>query len=206
MNQLETLLRKVSTLLNDRHQPWALIGGLAISVRTEPRFTRDIDIAMAVSDDQTAEDLVHRLLASGFKVMATVEQDAVHRLATARLLPTKEPSVMLDLLFASSGIEPEICVEAELLEVFPGLTVPVAKIHHLIALKVLARDDRTRPQDVADLRSLITVAQTSDLDAAKQTVRLIEERGFNRSRDLAKALLAVWQEFRPCSSRQGEAP
>jgi hypothetical protein len=44
MTQLETLLRKFSTLLNDRQQPWALIGGLAISLRIEPRFALDIDL------------------------------------------------------------------------------------------------------------------------------------------------------------------
>jgi hypothetical protein len=32
--------------------------------------------------------------------------------------------------------------------------VPVARIGHLMALKVLARDDRRRPQDFDDLRAL----------------------------------------------------
>lgn len=59
---------------------------------------------------------------------------------------------MLDVLFASSGIESEVVGSAELLEVLPGLTVPVARIGHLIALKVLSRDDRDRHQDIADLR------------------------------------------------------
>ncbi len=29
----------------------ALVGGVAVSVRTEPRFTRDVDLAVAVPDD-----------------------------------------------------------------------------------------------------------------------------------------------------------
>jgi len=55
------LLRQISALLDKQHQAWALVGGLAVSVRTEPRFTRDLDLAVAVADDRAAEDLVHRL-------------------------------------------------------------------------------------------------------------------------------------------------
>jgi hypothetical protein len=32
-----------------------LVGGLAVSVRTEPRFTRDVDLVVAISDDHAAE-------------------------------------------------------------------------------------------------------------------------------------------------------
>ena len=49
MNYLEQLLGQLATLLEERHQPWALIGGLAVSVRTEPRFTRDLDLAEALA-------------------------------------------------------------------------------------------------------------------------------------------------------------
>ena len=198
MNQLEVLLRQITALLNDRHQAWALVGGLAVSVRTEPRFTRDLDLAVAVVDDQSAEALVHSLHAAGFRAMATVEQEKTHRLATARLAPfgDKPHGMMLDLLFASSGIEAEICAEAEKLQVFQKIFVPVAMLHHLIVLKLLARDDRTRPQDAADLRQLISVSRESDLTAACDAARVIEERGFNRSRNLVEAVTNAWREFR----------
>ncbi|MEI8138592.1 MAG: nucleotidyl transferase AbiEii/AbiGii toxin family protein [bacterium] len=121
MNHLESLLQQIAALFNHQHEAWALVGGLAVSVRTEPRFTRDLDLAVSVSDDRAAEALIHSLHTAGFRVLATVEQDATHRLATARLaLPGEQPSgLMLDLLFASSGIEAEICAEAEILQVFP---------------------------------------------------------------------------------------
>lgn len=59
MNSLQMLLQRISVLLEQRSQTWAIVGGLAVSVRTEPRFTRDLDLAVAVSDDQAAEALVH---------------------------------------------------------------------------------------------------------------------------------------------------
>jgi hypothetical protein len=164
----------------------ALVGGFAVSVRTEPRFTRDIDVVVSVSDDAEAEAFVGALIADGHELLATVEQEAVGRLATARL--RLSDGSLVDLLFASSGIEPEIAAAAEELEVLPGLFVPVITLAHLIAVKVLARDDRTRPQDIADLRSLLETANPDDVDAAYDALRLIVERQYHRERDLTGAL------------------
>lgn len=46
--------------------------------------------------------------------------DAVERLATVRMTATG--GVVVDLLFASSGIEPEVATRAERLDVLPGRT------------------------------------------------------------------------------------
>lgn len=197
MNALETLLRRVMTLFENRQQQWALVGGLAVSVRTEPRFTRDLDLAVAVSDDLSAERLIYQLHGAGLHTFATVEHEATKRLSTARLYPgkTMHDGLVLDLLFASSGIEKEICNAAENLTVFRKLAIPVASIHHLMILKVLSRDDRSRPQDAADLRQLIAAAQLSDLAAACEAGRLIADRGFNRERNLTRQMEQTWLEF-----------
>jgi len=47
--------------------------------------------------------------------------------------------MIVDLLFASSGIEAGIIAAATTLEVLPGVHAATAAIGHLIALKVLAR-------------------------------------------------------------------
>lgn len=62
---------------------------------------------------------------------------------------------------------------------------------HLIALKALARDDDQRPQDLADLRSLLRVADAAELARARTAVALIEERGFHRGRRLVEELEAL---------------
>ena len=51
MSPLEAALRQISTDLTDAGVRLALIGGLAVSVRTEPRFTRDADLAVALPSD-----------------------------------------------------------------------------------------------------------------------------------------------------------
>jgi hypothetical protein len=97
----------------------------------------------------------------------------------------------VDVLFASSGIEPELAAAAEALEILPGLVVPVARIGHLMALKVLARDDRRRPQDLDDLNALLREAEDADLAQARGALKLIESRGYQRERHLLDAFDAL---------------
>ena len=190
MNPLENALRQVAEDLQEMGESWALIGGLAVSARAEPRTTRDVDLAVAVAGDREAESIVFRLQALGYTILAVLEQEATGRLATVRLRPPgeREGGVIVDLLFASSGIEPEVTRAAEVLEIVPGLLAPVATLGHLMALKVLARDDRQRPQDFDDLRALLMEAEPQDLDDARAALRLIEERGYQRGRKLLPEL------------------
>lgn len=62
---------------------------------------------------------------------------------------------------------------------------------HLIALKLLARDDEHRPQDVGDLRALVGVAAATDLELAALAVTQISERGYARGRDLRNDLTVL---------------
>jgi hypothetical protein len=41
-----------------RGRLFALVGGLAVSVRAEVRFTRDVDLVVLVADDSEAEWLI----------------------------------------------------------------------------------------------------------------------------------------------------
>ena len=56
-----------------------------MSARAEPRFTRDIDVAVMVDDDADGEGLVRSLLADRYRLLASIEQDQTGRLATVRL-------------------------------------------------------------------------------------------------------------------------
>jgi Nucleotidyl transferase AbiEii toxin, Type IV TA system len=185
VTSLEAALRQIGVDLTRVHASFALIGGLAVSVRTEPRFTRDADLAVALAGDAEAEALILQLRARRYRVEAVVEQDAVGRLATVRLRHSDEPGApVVDLLFASSGIEAEVVASADPIELLPNLTMGVARVGHLIALKVLSRDDVGRPQDLVDLRALLRVASPTELVRARQSLALIVARGYGRGRDL----------------------
>lgn len=187
MNRLQVALAGIAKILDEKGVGWALIGGIAVSVRAEPRFTRDVDLAVSVASDREAERLVGDLRDAGYEVLETVEQEKTGRFATARLLPPGgDPGgIIVDLLFASSGIEPEVVTTAERLEMLPGLTVPVAGLPELITLKLLARDDAARPQDAADLIALAPLATARDFETVRRLARLIEKRNFHRGRDLS---------------------
>ena len=190
VNPLAAILRDAAAILNrTRHGGWALVGGLAVGVRSEPRFTRDVDLAAAVQNDREAESLTRSFIAEGYAVSAALENEETGRLATVRLFAPgyKKEGPIFDLLFASSGIESEVVSGAEEEEVFSGLLVPVANRGHLLALKVLSRSD-SRPQDAIDIHALLREADESDLDRAREAVSLIVRRGYARGKDLATAL------------------
>lgn len=188
VNLLETALRSIVADLQREGAEWAIVGGLAVSARAEPRTTRDVDVVVAVANDAEAERLVRSLQSCGYRVHTLVEHDAAKRLATARIVHSERANLLVDLLFASSGIESEIVDQAEPIEILQGLTAPIARTGHLVALKVLARDDRARPQDWDDIQALLAEADDSDIKDARAAVRLIEERGFARGRALRQQL------------------
>ncbi len=189
MTRLERQLRRIAAELAGLDAEWALVGALAVSVRTEPRFSRDVDLAVAVAGDAEAESLLARLRGRDYDIEALVEQEDTGRLATARLVDRREgaDAALTDLLFASAGIEPEVVQAAERLEVLPGVIVPVARTGHLLALKLLSRRPE-RPQDEADIEALVRVATAAEADIALWACREIERRGFHRGRNLEAGL------------------
>ena len=90
--------------------------------------------------------------------------------------------MLIDLLFASSGIERELATAAVRID-----GVPVARVGHLLALKVLSESER-RLQDRIDIQELAKVATDEDWRTAVAMVRLIKERGFHRGRALVTRL------------------
>lgn len=203
MSRLAEALAAAAHDLDDLGATWALVGGLAVSTWCDPRLTRDIDVAVSVTSDKDAERLVRDLQERGYEPIELIEQEATARLATARLVRHERPAILIDVLFASSGIEAEIVSAALTTEVFAGVHVPVASRAHLIAMKLLARDDRQRPQDHDDLIALLRDAGDADLSETRRAVALITERGFNRHRDLRRSLDELLQSHRSSGSTEG---
>ncbi|NQV97041.1 MAG: nucleotidyltransferase [Acidimicrobiaceae bacterium] len=165
-----------------------IVGGIAVSVHCDPRFTGDIDIAIAVESDERAEVLMRSLMTHGYHTSAVVEQEAVGRLAMTRLVSSDGTSI--DLLIASSGIEAEIVADAEKVEIVRGTFLPVARVGHLIALKLLSVAPG-RETDTADLRNLAVVADNDEWNRASLAVQMITDRGYARGRNLEIDLQAL---------------
>lgn len=60
--------------LTDLGAPFALMGGLAVSVWGEPRYTFGVDLAVGVAADEDAERLVRELSGRGYEVVTVIEQ------------------------------------------------------------------------------------------------------------------------------------
>jgi hypothetical protein len=157
----ESALPEAAAALRLRQQAFALVGGLAVSIRGEVRFTRDVDLAITVSSDTETETLVRALGAAGYRVLALVEQEERKRLATVRL--AAPAGIVVDLLAASSGIEHEV-VERALPVIIEGAgAVPVARAEELLALKILSMTER-RPQDRIDALSLLESGEVANIE------------------------------------------
>jgi hypothetical protein len=168
----------------------ALVGGLAVSARAEPRFTRDLDFAIAVASDDEAAHYVFRLRQVGYEIVTALEQTTRHRLSTIRLRRSGR-GPLLDLLFAACGIETEIVQAAEPLEIASGVVTDVAQVGHLIAMKLVSRDAKRRPHDQQDLVELASVADDQEWQRAEAAIELILQRGFSRGRDLRVGLAEI---------------
>lgn len=50
---------------------FAVVGGIAVGIRTHPRFTKGVDLAVAVDDDTRAEELIRSLCQRGYVTSST---------------------------------------------------------------------------------------------------------------------------------------
>ena len=179
----ELTLQQIAHALTRRSRRFALVGGLAVSLRAEVRFTRDVDIAVPVRDDRDTERLVVDSQSDGFLQLAVVEDERRGRIAISRL--RSRSGVVVDLLMASSGIEAEIAETASAVTL-GAESVPVAQAGDLLAMKILSMCE-ARLQDRIDAQNLIAMA-TLDLDQVRDRLRLITLRGYHRDQDLLAKL------------------
>ena len=82
MTAQDEALRDIVGSLHRRGRRFALVGGLAVSVRAEVRFTRDVDIALVAATDDDVERLIRELRGDGYSPIAIVEHDTAKRIAT----------------------------------------------------------------------------------------------------------------------------
>jgi predicted nucleotidyltransferase len=179
--KLADALGSIQEALTTRGHAFALVGGIAASTHGEARFTRDIDLVVAVVSDAEAEALVYALKTVGYVATTTVEHQATKRLATARL--RHENGVVCDLIFATCGIEREIVESAQLTEVFEGRSVRTATVEALLAMKVLAATDQ-RPRDAGDIRAMVLANPNFDEALLRTYLKQIEARGYARDQKL----------------------
>lgn len=177
---LEFALRRLGADLSSREIPWALVGGLAVTLRASPRTTADIDVMVPLPGDPQAESLIGFLISRGWRV----EREFTDREGSVRLRGPLPASETVDLMLHVAGIEAEVAAGADFMVVLDHFEAPVASRAALIALKVLAGRDKDRE----DLATLLERAEPAEIREARRLLDLIERRGFDRDKDLQSEL------------------
>jgi predicted nucleotidyltransferase len=133
---------------------FVVIGGVAVVLQAQPRFTKDLDICYA-SDRANLERLASVLSSLNARLRGIDE--TVPFVADARMLSQTQILTLttdhgeIDLLVDPSGAPPyvELREDADILDV-GGIEVHVASIDHLTAMKRAAG----RAQDLVDIEAL----------------------------------------------------
>lgn len=181
---LRATLADAVAWLSSRGLPCALIGGLAVSLRGQPRMTVDVDIVVLATIDQALE-LVADLSTTPFAPLFEGVEDVVRR---AFILPLRHrvTGVRLDIALGMSGFERQAVQRATPI-VLGAVSIPVVKIEDLLVMKAIAG----RPQDEQDIRGLVR-AQRGSIDWS-ECLSLAEQLGSALDIDIVGSLRASRQ-------------
>ena len=137
-------------LLEARGIEFALIGGLAVSLRGQPRMTVDVDLVM-LSDVERALELVREIDSTPFAPLFPGVEEVVAR---SSILPLRHRTtgIRVDVAIGMSGFERQAVRRAAPVSI-GAVRVPVVATEDLLVMKALAG----RPQDEEDIRGLIAV-------------------------------------------------
>lgn len=141
----------------DRHLPtrWALIGGIAVSLVSEPRFTEDIDL-IAIVDSIPVESLLAHFNSGGF-VARPADPVAFAKKNRMLLLQHGVTGFRVDISLGILPFEIETTERAATVDL-GGIQCRVASIEDLIIMKAVAG----RPRDIEDIRTLVSFSSNFD--------------------------------------------
>lgn len=166
---LQTTLRDLVEWLRSESIPFAVIGGIAASVRGEPRFTADVDLIVGIDVDQALR-LAERLPNSPFRPLFDGIAEVIQ---TAFLMPLAHAvtGIRADIAIGLSGFEQQAIARATP-ALMGDITVPVVTAEDLILMKLLA----SRPRDLEDIdRIVLRHRQTLDWTYLLETGQQLQE-------------------------------
>jgi hypothetical protein len=155
---LQTTLIDAVELLQSRGIDYALIGGLAATLRGQPRVTAYVDLVIA-ADVEAALDILSSIEQTKFAPLFDRAEEVVE---AAFILPLRHrhTGVKLDLSLGLSGFELQLISRAGRI-VIENASIAVAQAEDLIVMKTLAG----RPRDDQDVQGIV-IAQGANLDWA----------------------------------------
>ena len=149
-------LADAAQVLETRGIRFALIGGLAVSLRGQPRMTVDVDLVILADIDQALR-LAQELSSTPFEPLFPGVEEVVAR---SFILPLRHRAtgIRVDVAIGMSGFEQQ-AVSRSTKVTIGDVRVPVVAVEDLLVMKALAG----RPQDDQDIRGLVA-AQRGAID------------------------------------------
>ncbi|MFZ1729605.1 MAG: DUF6036 family nucleotidyltransferase [Bacteroidota bacterium] len=133
-------------LLNAHNARYLVVGGYAVAVHGYPRFTKDLDIWVEPSEQNSLRTL-DALNDFGFASLGITQKDLLDENSVIQL---GRPPYRIDILTSLSGVDFATCYEARILIDLDGIEVSFIDVEHLITNK----RSTGRSQDLADVENL----------------------------------------------------
>ena len=144
MSELDNALVTLSSWLSEQHIRHMVIGGFAVAIWGEPRFTRDLNVTVSAAPDRLSE--VIDAVCSTFAVLAGNPTKFVME---TRVLPIMVNSTPVYLIFAALPYEEDAISRARPIQLKAG-TVPICSPEDLILHKIVS----PHPRDHDDIESV----------------------------------------------------
>lgn len=141
---------------------YALIGGLSVSTWGRPRATNDIDLLVSLPSILDLDKFSEALQETGLEpeIFLGGQLDPV-----PYLVKFFQDDVLVYMLIATRTWENEAITEAAEID-FHGEKVPVAKVEHLIVMKLKAGG----PKDLLDVKDILAIGG-ADMDLVRELAK-----------------------------------
>ena len=132
--------------LNDNGVRYLVIGGYAVAFHGHPRYTKDMDVWVAM-DAENAANIVKALEQFGFASLGLQASDFT---APDQIIQLGYPPNRIDMITTAPGVGFDACYASRVQEEIDGIQV------NFIDLESLKRNKKAvgRHQDLADIESL----------------------------------------------------
>lgn len=164
MPVFEALMAKISAALEQNRIPYMIIGGQAVLVHGEPRFTGDIDITLGVDTDQL-ENVKRLARELALEPIQGMTDDFVKRNALLTV-EEKKTGLAVDFMFSFLPYERQAIERGK--EVAIGSAkVRFATAEDTIIHKLFAG----RPLDIEDVRGILNLKRDLDKPYLRQWLK-----------------------------------
>ncbi len=138
--------KKFIQSLNDNGVRYLVIGGYAVAFHGHPRYTKDLDVWIAM-EPANAANIINALEQFGF---ASLGLQAADFLMPDQIIQLGYPPNRIDMITSTPGVDFESCYAARAQSEIDGIQV------NFIDLENLKRNKKAvgRLQDLADIESL----------------------------------------------------